>query len=56
VDFELPNGIAVRDERVVIQPTPPVCDILIGLSVILRGDLTVALLDGQMRFTFRYRG
>ena len=56
VDFELPNGVTVRDERVAVQPTPPVCDIVIGMSIILRGDLVVANLDGQMRFTFRYRG
>ena len=52
VSIILPNGIILRNKRITICKLPPMVDMLIGMDIILMGDLFICNADNRTLFSY----
>jgi hypothetical protein len=52
--LKMPSGLWYPDKRVVACELPPGVDMLIGMDIIIQGDMHISTADGQTLFSFIY--
>jgi hypothetical protein len=52
VSIILPNGIILKDKRITVCNLPPAVDMLIGMDIILMGDLTICNAGNKTLFSY----
>jgi hypothetical protein len=50
----LPNGIVLKNKRITICKLPPTVDMLIGMDIILMGDLFICNADNRTLFSYAF--
>ncbi|MDR0585927.1 MAG: retropepsin-like domain-containing protein [Treponema sp.] len=54
VSIILPNGIVLKNNRITICKLPPTVDMLIGMDIILMGDLFICNADNRTLFSYAF--
>jgi predicted aspartyl protease len=52
ISIILPNGIILKNKRITICKLPPTVDMLIGMDIILMGDLFICNADNRTLFSY----
>jgi hypothetical protein len=52
VSIILPNGIVLKNKRITVCKLPPTVDMLIGMDIILMGDLFICNAGGRTLFSY----